>query len=230
MKLSEQLTILDSPFELSRLLKSATKSIFIVGQNLYGLVNGKIEVADSGVDRSSSFRILLENWLMEEKGHRQVQMLMCDPRSSEAVINYAMVFGRVFIPDLCEAITKYRWWQKDMKSIGFDAKVTRTVPLSLIATDGDAGDENNAKMIITPLAFEPTPPIRPRFLITRKYNQAIFDHYYEKFHNLLSSPYTRPISEVSKQELKKCRSLADHLRQSNCPKAEKNALRALHVK
>ena len=205
----------NSPFQLSSMLKSAEKSLLIVGQNLYTLVKHEVRKASGGHEDKSQYRILIENWLLEkkdEKDKREVHILICDPKWKEAVLHYAMVFGSDFILHLCRAVLRYKQWQKEIGPNGFDVRVTRAVPLSLVLIDGDVAGSETAKMSITPPAFEPISTLRPRFMIHKKFNQSIFEHYSQRYLQLLDSQYTRPICEVSDQELSECKKLGTYLK------------------
>jgi hypothetical protein len=152
------------------------------------------------------FRRLIEEWLCEAP-ERRLQMLLCDPRSSESVVHYAMVFGRDFVKHLCQAVRRYKHWQNEMSDIGLNIMVTNTVPLSLVAIDAD--DAKNGLMTLTPMAFEPKSAVRPRIVVRRIESQLLFDSYYEAFHQRLILDVTKSVLAVSPNDITECEKLSE---------------------
>lgn len=197
----------DSPYALNTLLDLADESVLIAGQNLYTLVRDEIEMGGVTGKYEGFFRFVITKWLNEKKGKRRMQLLFCDPKESEVSVNNAMIFGKDYIHHLCGAIMRFNIWQQDLASLGLDIKVTRVVPLSLVALDATKDNKNARMVIITPMTSETNSAKRPAFMVTMESNKGISGHYYGAFSRLLGSRHTRGVSEVSEDDLRRCKEL-----------------------
>jgi hypothetical protein len=203
-------------WELDRLIDGATDSIFCSGQNLYTIVRDIIEADSNNKPIEGYFRKRFEIWLKgsTDLKKRKIKLLFCDPRSEEAILHYALVFGEAGITHLFQAIPIFQKWQAEMGSIGFEAYVTSAVPMSLTAIDGDPqSDPGKGKMVIVPMAFEEKPGLRAVFFVTKKQNPAIFKHYYNTFNDRMILRETRPIAKVLPSELNKEKDLIGRYRE-----------------
>jgi len=200
-----------SPYELKKLLKIATKSVLILGQNLHTPVKDEIKAAKKGINKKGSYRNKLRKWLLEEPGKRHVKIVIVDPSSKAAVLHYAQIFGENFIPDLCEAVPRYQEWVKDMGSIGFEARVAQDVPLSLQAIDAQLQNSDTALMTVPQIAGEARPGIRPTTIIRRQVHEIAFQRLYRKCRRYFSPKFTKRITEVTKEDLTECRKWIDEL-------------------
>jgi hypothetical protein len=192
-----------TPYELKLWIPKAAKTLQIVGPNLYRIVQDEAEAVESGVEKYGDIRKDLREWLGAIEG-RKTLMLLCDPRSHAAVVHYAMVFGTIFIDHLCKAIRRYREWQEELGRTGLDIRVTNAVPLSMMVVDADADNPREGFMLVTPMACEPLPRVRPAFVVKRSDAGEVFKAYYAAFEGRWWSVATRPVTSVSEEELTEC--------------------------
>lgn len=190
-------------YELKQWIPQAVRTLDIVGPNLYRIVQDEAKAAEEGGEVYGGFRKDLRDWLSAVEGRKAV-MLLCDPRSHAAVVHYAMVFGTIFIDHLCKAIRRYREWQKELGSKGLDIRVTNAVPLSMMVVDADAANPEEGFMLVTPMAFESLPWVRPTFVVKRSDAGEVFKAYYAALGGRLWSEATRPVTSVSDEELTEC--------------------------
>lgn len=198
-----------SPLELKELIKDASETVSIAGQNLYFLVRDEIKaVKQENYNKKEYLRKKLSDWLDEEE-NRRIEMLILDPCSEASVLYYAQKYGKDFIPHLCGAIPRFQIWQKEMGPKGLDARVAQIAPYSFVAIDAgtEVEDTKMGKMAMTVTTLEKRSPKRSAYLIKRELYTTLFDNIYEDYCQLFISDSTRSIQEVTEDEIAKCRKL-----------------------
>jgi hypothetical protein len=206
-----------SGYELKDLLGKAQESVFIVGQNLYSLVSSELDKKKKPAEGDRTPRQRIKEWLMVP-GHTKVELLIVDPRSP-AVLDYAMIFTKRFVRDLCDVIPVFKAWQEQIE--GIEIKVTCTVPLSITAIDGKSDSGHTSLMSVTPLAFNEISEMRPTVILRRTDARGMFDDYYTTYHRRFEEKdirITRSILDVSDQDIALCRSRLQELRDLPDPK------------
>ena len=201
----------DTPYAMKAVLPQTEKTLLIVGSNLHRIVEDEIEAEKQGrQEYCGQHRRYLREWLSAVED-RKAAMLLCDPRSHAAVLHYAIVFGAHYIDDLCKAILRYQEWQKEMGSKGLDVRVASAVPVSLMVADGDAEDAEKSLMLVTPMAFECRPELRPTFVVKRSAAGEVFKIYYSFFRD--QHRRATSVMGISQEDLRACAALEDVLKQ-----------------
>ncbi len=195
-----------SPFVLSEMINYAEKSIFVVGQNL------------SFMAKEAQIHESIRKWL-EAKAGRKIELLICDPCSHSAILQYSIIFDKTkFIEDLYDAIKVFKKLQKKLGRRKFKVKLAKSVPLSLTITDGSLP---SGRMSITPIVFTPVSEERPVFMIKRKTNETVFSHYYNNYYERFRYS-KRNVDNVTNKEIKECNKLMSHPELSSIIRKEKS--------
>lgn len=135
---------------------------------------------------------IVDSTLQEGK---KVQIMLCDPATEYSVRTWQGVVGIRYKKHLDESINTFQEWLKLAKAsklIGLEIRKTVLVPLSIVFVDQD---KEHAKLVFTPVVYEPRSDLRPCFSILRKYHSYVFDYYLRAYTKVFcDNKRTKPIS------------------------------------
>lgn len=204
-----------SPFENTALLKRAKTSFFAAGMNLWHFTS---------TEHAAASRRALFKFLRDPKRKKpKARLLLCDPRSTAAILTWANMVGPDYPRHLCESLRKLKKWLKHARKAGFDfdVRVTGFLPLSLSFID--ANDPDRGLLVITPVVNKPSRKDRPSFIVAKKFSPGMFQYYKSAYTTLFEErrrpfipgghpEYTRSLGDVSAQEIttieRRCEALA----------------------
>ncbi len=166
-----------SPFQLTKLIKDATKQVFVSGQNLFSLTVGRV----ASEAESCIFDFLNKK---SKKSNTMVQLLLQNPNYEEGIEVWTSLFSG-FRSDLEKSVEKLHGWLKRANSEGFnrdsdrrlDIRVASLVPVSFNFIDPE---EPNGKMLCTPVLHRgPQSELRPVLFLCGGKNNEVLTYYWD---------------------------------------------------
>jgi hypothetical protein len=171
-----------SDFEFLRLAGEAHHSIFVIGPSL------------SFLAREKSVKELLFKKLSIAGSDFRVWMLLSDPSSNE--LWQAIAFSGDYKAELKEAIVSFRSWLNEAQVGGkphpnLDIRAALPIATALLFVDAD---QDEGQVLITPIPWNISPRDRPCFLISKRFQPAVFKKYYDAYLTLFKK--ARSVADV----------------------------------
>jgi hypothetical protein len=163
-----------SPVRLDNALKAANQCIYLGGQNMYWMVT-----QDDLPRQISSF--------LAASKDREFGVLLCDPSNSECVNAWSTInpsdpnSDYTYDSHLKEAFAFIEKIKKQVSAQGgaFSAKKVPLFPFEIMFVDPTEADGYLSFQPIINYSHDGAE--RPQFIISKKENEEIFSHYWEKF-------------------------------------------------
>lgn len=162
--------VADTRFSNERILLTANKSIFIVGQNLYSLAKDD--------DAKKDFLNALHSRL-----DLKMRIMIVDPKKAPQLVRaLCSVIDESLEPDLTGSIRCFRAWCKEWSSSNpirpsrFEVRLSTRIG-NVSTTFADAETEAG-QMLLRPIFYHTRPKDRPCYLLARRDARDAFDVYF----------------------------------------------------
>jgi len=167
-----------SPFAFQNILdgdaeEGARKDIYVFGLNLHFLTRGQSRI---------DFLKLTLNWLQADAA-RQFTAVITDYRCAPVVDAWERVWLEDFARHLTQSRKAFKHWRQAATARGLAARlrlfVTDFIPTTAVFVDPN---ETRGYMVLTPIGYRLIPAEKPHFIVGRRQNKVVFDHYWNAFY------------------------------------------------
>ena len=153
-------------------MKQAKSDVFCAGFNLHN-------IATTAALKNALFDFL------KDHPDRSVRLLISDYNARTQFAAWRAV-GENFLKDLRESVQLFRTWPNQMRKKQLkgtlDVRCTTFIPLTIVCVDSETID---GQLIVTPnVPGRPLGVERPHFWVSRRYQPAVFAHYWDSYHDL----------------------------------------------
>jgi hypothetical protein len=169
-----------SAYEFQKLLTQANKSIFVIGPSLGYLTQYPI-VKELLFQKLSNLKF-------------SASILLCDPASATSQLWNEIGYGRNFSSAIMQSLETFQTWIHPKERPNLTVKVVGLVTASLVFIDAE--DDKNGRLLIIPLPWRVSGQNRPCFMISKRFQKAAFNTYYDSYRNLFESEIAKAIEEI----------------------------------
>ena len=170
----------ESPFNVRNLLNtgsanSAKNKVYLIGQHLYWITKPK--------SFFRNYKSAIFGWLQKEKG-RQFCIMISDVRDRMGIEPWNLIHSPDFQTQLENSTKTLKKWVKEAKSkkLSFTVKVTPFVPIGATFVDPSMP---TGLMVLKPVVYGTGNTERPQFILGKKQNKLVFEHYWNAFQKVL---------------------------------------------
>lgn len=167
--------VADTRYDFFRLIEGAKSSVFLCAQNHFFLVKNRERFEQAVVA------------FLAKGPSRRVRILMCDDKDPGAIAYGTYVGGVRHEKDLKAAIDFFDEFHQGLTSTPYAGQLilgkTPIVPLSINFFDPDL---DSGVAVLTPSSYDYISPKRPAFVLLKKFNRSIFEHYYEVMYHRMN--------------------------------------------
>jgi hypothetical protein len=171
----------ESPFSVRHLLNKrspyrAKEEVYLIGQHLFWITQPRSFFDDC---KSPIFK-----WLREDSGHKFFIMITDIRNNRVGVEPWNQIHGPHFGPQLKKATALLRQWAREARRehLSLFVKVTKFVPIGATFIDPDTP---TGLMVLKPVVFGTGNVERPQFVLNKKQNVNVFEHYWSSFQKTL---------------------------------------------